>query len=303
MSAEIEIAESVEVESNNGSLHPDVTATAAASQQAPVVSPKDEEPPAPLEVERTGVLGVGISAINIPMAIDVIFDAVEHSRQGYVCVTGVHGVMESQSNAVFRDTLNNSLLTTPDGMPMVWLSKLAGQSHVDRVYGPDLMLELLRQGTPRGLRHFLFGGAPGVAEKLADGLREKVPGVNIVGTHTPPFRPLTEEEEADLAEEVHRAQPDCFWIGLSTPKQEKFMAEHIGKLDATVMLGVGAAFDFHAGLVSQAPRWIQRSGFEWLFRLVMEPRRLWKRYLVNNTAFLGLLFRKFITRGRLTDRE
>lgn len=248
----------------------------------------------PVTAGRSPVLGVGISTINLESATELVFEAINRQQKGFVCVTGVHGVIESQDSAEFRGILNGSFLTTPDGMPMVWLSKLNGHSHVDRVYGPDLMLEVCRQGVSRGCRHFLYGGGDGVAEKLAEGLRKKCPGINIVGTYTPPFRPLTQEEEHGLADQVKDAQPDCLWVGLSTPKQERFMVEYLPKLDTTLMFGVGAAFDFHAGLVRQAPRWIQRSGMEWLFRLVMEPRRLWKRYLVNNTRFVTLLARQLL---------
>jgi N-acetylglucosaminyldiphosphoundecaprenol N-acetyl-beta-D-mannosaminyltransferase len=169
---------------------------------------------------------------------------------------------------------------------MVWLGRRRGHPHVRRVYGPDLMLDLL--AVP-GLRHFFYGGAPGVTTLLRQRLEARFPSLQIVGAYEPPFRPLTAEELAALARQIAAARPDIMWIGLSTPKQERFMAAHIDLLATTLMIGVGAAFDFHAGRVPQAPRWMQRAGLEWLYRLCREPRRLGPRYLKNNPRFLYYL--------------
>ena len=239
--------------------------------------------------QKTNVLGVGISAINIPLAVQTIDDWIETKQKNYVCVTGVHGVMESQYDNELRQIHNNAGMVTPDGMPMVWLSKLAGNKHVDRVYGPDLMLEVCQHSVAKGYRHYFYGGAEGVAEKLIAQLTTKNPGMQIAGSYCPPFRPLTPEEDAAVIQEINDSKADIVWVGLSTPKQERWMNAHIGKLDAPVMLGVGAAFDFHAGLKKQAPYWMQRNGLEWFFRLVTEPRRLWKRYLQNNPRFVALV--------------
>ena len=244
-------------------------------------------------IKRVNVLGVGISVLNLPSALEAIAAAVRERRQGYICVTGVHGVMEAQADAQFKKILNDAFLCTPDGMPMVWAGKLAGHSEMRRVYGPDLMLEVCAWSETSGAKHFFYGGAEGVAELLAKKLKEKFPKLQVAGTYTPPFRALNETELKDLQEKVSATRPDFFWVGLSTPKQEKFMAEFLPKLDATLMLGVGAAFDFHSGRVSQAPRWMQRSGLEWFYRLCSEPRRLWKRYLRNNPLFvLNFLLQK-----------
>lgn len=241
----------------------------------------------PMDIPRANVLGVGVSAINLYSATAVLIAAAERKVKGYVCVTGVHGVSEAQADPQFRSILNSALLNTPDGMPMVWMGRLQGFRHMSRVYGPDLMLCLCQAGVGRGLTHFLYGGAEGVAPELQKRLEERFPGLRIIGSYTPPFRPLTSAELDELVRTVARLKPDFFWVGLSTPKQEKFMAQFCDRLEATVFLGVGAAFDFHAGRVRQAPRWMQRSGLEWLFRLMCEPRRLWKRYLKNNPLFLG----------------
>ncbi len=207
-------------------------------------------------------------------------------RKGYICVTGVHGVMEAQDDAAFKKILNDAFLCTPDGMPMVWAGKLAGHRDMRRVYGPDLMLDICAWSETSGCKHFFYGGADGVAELLAQKLKAKFPKLAVVGCYTPPFRALTADEEAQLQAQVRAARPDILWVGLSTPKQEKFMAEFLPKLDTTLMIGVGAAFDFHSGRVKQAPRWMQRSGLEWFYRLCSEPRRLAKRYCRNNPLFL-----------------
>lgn len=240
------------------------------------------------EIQRFNVLGVSVSAMNLSIATQAILSAARERRKGYVCVTGVHGVTEAQNDSGFRQILNRSFLNTTDGMPLVWLAKhYVGGSWIERVYGPDLMLEVFEATRDGSIRHFFYGGAPGVAEDLKSQLEGRFPGVCVAGTYCPPFRPLNTEEEADLAEKIRETKPDLMWIGLSTPKQERFMSEYLPKLDVSVMLGVGAAFDFHSGRVRQAPRWIQRSGFEWLYRLCSQPRRLARRYLINNPLFLG----------------
>jgi N-acetylglucosaminyldiphosphoundecaprenol N-acetyl-beta-D-mannosaminyltransferase len=234
---------------------------------------------------RVNVLGVGVSVLNLETAVAAIASAVRARRRGYICVTGVHGVMEAQSDAAFRKILNEAFLCTPDGMPMVWMGKIHGHSEMRRVYGPDLMLDVCAWSENNPCRHFFHGGADGVAEALAEKLKARFPKLEITGTFTPPFRALNAGEEKQFVETVRAAKPDILWVGLSTPKQEKFMAEFLPKLDATLMIGVGAAFDFHSGRAKQAPRWMQRSGLEWFYRLCQEPRRLAKRYLKNNPLF------------------
>jgi N-acetylglucosaminyldiphosphoundecaprenol N-acetyl-beta-D-mannosaminyltransferase len=241
-------------------------------------------------IPQANVLGVRVGGLNLDLALQAVERALEEKRKGYICVTGVHGVSEAQNDSDFRRILNQAFLNTPDGMPMVWMGRLQGIKDMDRVYGPDLMLRVCEMSARRGFSHFFYGGAEGVAEELSQRLHQKFPGLKVVGTYTPPFRPLSEQEEKDLAALVGRLKPDIIWVGLSTPKQERFMASHWQNLDATLFFGVGAAFDFHAGRVRQAPRWMQRSGLEWFFRLCCEPRRLWRRYLKNNPLFI---FRAF----------
>jgi bacterial polymer biosynthesis proteins, WecB/TagA/CpsF family len=241
---------------------------------------------------RVDVLGVGVSAIDMALAVETVDAWIAAGERRYVCVTGVHGIMESQRDPELRAIHNAAGLVTPDGMPLVWLARGAGFRSVDRVYGPDLMLASCEASVARHYRHFLYGGAPGVADRLAERLRARFPGLQIVGTYSPPFRPHITLEDDAVLRDINAAGPDIVWVGLSTPKQEWWMHAHRSHLTASVLIGVGAAFDFHAGVKRQAPRWVQRSGLEWLFRLSQEPRRLWRRYSRNNTRFLLELLRR-----------
>ncbi|HKX29268.1 MAG TPA: WecB/TagA/CpsF family glycosyltransferase [Blastocatellia bacterium] len=244
----------------------------------------------PFVTPRANVLGIGVHALNMETAVDAIEQAVAARNKGYVCVTGVHGVIEAQHDAKFKEILNRAFLVTPDGMPTVWVGKTQGHRQMARVYGPDLMIELCRRSLENGTTHFLYGGNDGVAQDLAAELRRRFPGIKIVGVYTPPFRPLTQAEEAELIAQVESARPDLFWVGLSTPKQERFMEAYLGRLNVKVMLGVGAAFDIHTGRTKDAPQWMKRSGLQWLFRLLQEPRRLARRYMVNNPLFIYQTF-------------
>lgn len=238
-------------------------------------------------VPRANVLGVGVHGVNMRSAVEALENAVLANQRGYVCVTGVHGVMEAQSNPELRGLLNDAFLNVPDGMPMSWVGWRQGLRDMDRVYGPELMLEVCALSARKGYTHFLFGGQPGVAEELKAELERRFPGLRVTGTCTPPFRPLNAEEEAALAAQLAADPPDFFWVGISTPKQERFMAAHLDRLPVKVMLAVGAAFDVHTGRIADAPRWMKRAGLQWLHRLCQEPRRLARRYLVNNPRFVG----------------
>lgn len=235
---------------------------------------------------RCNVLGVRVSAINMDEAVKLADRHIAAGGRGYVCVTGVHGVMEAQSDLDFRSILNRSLITTPDGMPTVWVGHAQGYGAMSRVYGPDYMLRMCELSVTKGYRHFLYGGKPGVAELLANTLTNRFPGLQIAGTYTPPFRPLNAAEEADLSRQIDNTKPHIFWVGLSTPKQERFMAQYVNKLNVPLMVGVGAAFDIISGGIADAPQWVKNSGLQWLHRLIQEPKRLGKRYLINNPKFL-----------------
>jgi N-acetylglucosaminyldiphosphoundecaprenol N-acetyl-beta-D-mannosaminyltransferase len=235
---------------------------------------------------RANVLGVGVHAVNLRVAAELIESAIDANAKGYVCVTGVHGVMEAQRDSRFKNILDRAMLVVPDGTPTVWVGRWEGYGDMGRVFGPDLMTELCRRSVASGHTHFLYGGKPGIAEELKQTFSERFPGIRIVGTYTPPFRALSPVEKADLQEELSELRPDIIWIGLSTPKQEQFMAEYLDLLQCKIMIGVGAAFDIHTGRIKDAPQWVKVSGLQWLHRLCQEPSRLWKRYLVNNVGFV-----------------
>jgi N-acetylglucosaminyldiphosphoundecaprenol N-acetyl-beta-D-mannosaminyltransferase len=233
------------------------------------------------------VLGVRVDAVQIPDVCSILEQWIQQRHPcRYVAVTGMHGMMEARLDPSFRTILNSADLVVPDGMPLVWLGRLRGWDLPRRVYGPELMLSVCQQATSKGWRHFLMGGAPGVPDRLAAALQNKVPGLEIAGTCSPPFRPLTPSEDEQLIASINRAAPDVVWVGLSTPQQERWMYQHRDHLNAAVLLGVGAAFDIHSGTKRQAPGWMRERGLEWLFRLCQEPGRLWRRYLVYGPRFI-----------------
>ncbi len=232
------------------------------------------------------VLGVKVSAINMKLAIELADQWVAAGSPGYICVTGVHGVMEAQADSELRQILNHACINTPDGMPMSWIGHLQGFQEMDRVFGPDFMTAMCRLSVERGYRNFLYGGKPGVATLLSEALQHKFPGLQVVGTYTPPFRNLTPEEEEELLAQVRESRPHILWVGLSTPKQERFMAQYVDRLQVPLLVGVGAAFDYHTGGIRDCSDWIKRAGLQWLHRLTQDPRHLWRRYLRNNPAFL-----------------
>jgi N-acetylglucosaminyldiphosphoundecaprenol N-acetyl-beta-D-mannosaminyltransferase len=242
-----------------------------------------------MTLPRANILGVGVSVLRMEMALQTIDGWISRRESQYVCVTGVHGVMESWRNEELRRVHNSAGLVTPDGMPLVWMSRLMGFRRAERVYGPDLMLAVCERSASRGHSQFFYGGAPGVGEELASRLQSRFSGLQVAGVYSPPFRALTPDEDRAVIERINTAAPDIVWVGIGTPKQERWMSAHRRALRAPVLIGVGAAFDFHAGLKRQAPRWMQKSGLEWLFRLASEPGRLWRRYLVNNPWFLWLI--------------
>lgn len=246
----------------------------------------NEPPPRPA-LPRVDILGVRVAAIDLPKALDAIESWIAAGKHHYVCITGAHGVMESRRDPVLRAIHNQAGMATPDGMPLVWISRLLGHSGTSRVYGPDLMRALSALSARRGYRQFYYGGDTGVADQLAATLKRDCPGLVVAGTLCPPFRPLTSAEDDDVVAQINAAKPDIVWVGLSTPKQEYWMASHGARLDAAVLIGVGAAFDFLAGRKAQAPLWMQRNGLEWLFRLSQEPRRLGGRYLRIVPGFLA----------------
>jgi N-acetylglucosaminyldiphosphoundecaprenol N-acetyl-beta-D-mannosaminyltransferase len=236
------------------------------------------------------VLGVDVSAINLDSAVGFISRYISEKRRIYVCVTGAHGLIESQDDPELMRIHNDAGLVTPDGMPVVWMCRRLGERGVDRVYGPDLLLTVCDRLRETDTRHYFYGGAPGVAEELAERLQNRYPGLNVSDVYCPPFRELSNEELSEICDNINRASPDIVWVGLSSPKQEFWMSRARKMLDAPVLIGVGAAFDFHSGRKRQAPLWIRKRGLEWLFRSVTEPLRLGPRYakIVPRFAYLAL---------------
>ena len=241
------------------------------------------------------LLGVPLALVDYASTLDWIDEAVERRHKGYVCVAAVHTVMASREDAALRAAVLGADLTVPDGQPLVWALNTFGHQLGDRVYGPELMDRACERAARTGVRMYLYGGRnQGALVQLALNLRRRYPGLQIVGGYAPPFRTLTPEEEARIIADVNRAAPDVVWVGIGVPKQEKWMARMRDRLDAPVLVGVGAAFDFHAGIVPQAPDGLQRLGLEWLFRLAQEPRRLWRRYLRYNPRFVVGFVRQYL---------
>jgi N-acetylglucosaminyldiphosphoundecaprenol N-acetyl-beta-D-mannosaminyltransferase len=212
------------------------------------------------------------------LTLQIIAAWISKREPNYVCVTPAHAIMDYRRDPSLMKIVNQSGLTTPDGMSIVWILRKMGFSQVERVYGPDLLLEVCEQGLLHHWRHFFYGGAPDVAKQLTKRLQTNYPGLIVSGTFSPPFRDLTHQEEVEVTKLIQNAKPDIVWVGLSSPKQERWMFDHIHHLNVPVLVGIGAAFDFHSGRKPQAPKWIQKAGLEWIFRLLSEPKRLWRRY-------------------------
>jgi N-acetylglucosaminyldiphosphoundecaprenol N-acetyl-beta-D-mannosaminyltransferase len=225
------------------------------------------------------ILGVRVHVVEMAETIKHLHIWIGDRQSRFVAVTSMHGVAVASRDPAFRRVLNSADLVVADGTPLVWVARIKGHRFRRRVSGCDLVDNFCKD-SGGAYRHFFYGGTPGAAERLADTLRDRF-GIVVAGTYTPPFRPLTNHEELELAAIVERASPDVLWVGLSTPKQETWMYQHRHKLKVPLMLGVGAAFDLNSGNVQRAPVWMRDHGLEWLFRLAAEPRRLWKRYLVT----------------------
>ena len=238
------------------------------------------------QAARVNILGVGISAIDQEFALQQIDSWIENDERQYVSVCTVHTIIECQKDYSVRQAVNRAGMATPDGMPLVWLASMDGERHVERVNGPDLMLAVCERSVEHGYKHYLYAGDEGVPELMDSELKSRITEQQVVGEYSPPFRSLTQEEEEQIIDMLNQAAPDIIWVGLGTPKQDLWMAKHRHRLNAPVIVAVGAAFDFHTNRIAQAPEWMQRSGLEWLFRLKQEPGRLWYRYLVYNPLFV-----------------
>jgi N-acetylglucosaminyldiphosphoundecaprenol N-acetyl-beta-D-mannosaminyltransferase len=255
----------------------------------------DGRPQRAASVRRRSILGVPVAITDYAETIDVMDGLVSSGERGYVCAAPVHALIVAQDDEDMLGALRSSTLVVPDGMPLVWAAKLLGENLLDRVYGPELMLRYSDRCAASGHRVWLYGGRDqGSLAQLALSMRRRHPGIKIVGGYSPPFRALTGEEEDDLARQINEARPDVLWVGIGVPKQEKWMAHMRDRLEVPVMCGVGAAFDFHAGRVPMAPRWMQERGLEWLYRAAQEPKRLLPRYLSTNPRFVASFARQYL---------
>ncbi len=234
----------------------------------------------------TSILGIPVSLLDMPHAVDTVLQWVLEGSARYVCLRDVHGIMCAQEDTELRQIHERAGMVTPDGMPLVWICNWRGHRHVQRVCGADLVAALAEKSAAIGLRHYFYGGKPGVSERMAAKLVARYPGFVVAGTSTPPFSPMTAEEDEAVIQKIVETRPHIVWVGLGTPKQEFWMRDHVGRIPNAILLGVGAAFDFYAGDVKRAPRWMQNSGLEWLHRLASEPRRLWRRYLILAPKFV-----------------
>jgi N-acetylglucosaminyldiphosphoundecaprenol N-acetyl-beta-D-mannosaminyltransferase len=251
--------------------------------------------PRPEQIRTREVLGVPLAMTTYDGAMDVMDGMVARRERGYVCAVAVHAVTVAQRDPEMRAALLGSSLTVPDGMPLVWAVNLLGESLPHRVYGPELMRRYTRRCAEKGHRVWLYGGRDqGSLAQLALNLRRDNPGIRIVGGYSPPFRELDAQEETELVKRINADRPDVLWVGTGVPRQEKWMARMRDRIDVPVMSAVGAAFDFHAGRISQAPTWMQDRGLEWTYRIAQEPRRLLPRYLYYNPAFLTAFSRQLV---------
>jgi N-acetylglucosaminyldiphosphoundecaprenol N-acetyl-beta-D-mannosaminyltransferase len=260
----------------------------------------DGHPCIATSIRKRRILGTEIAITDYDHAMDAMDELIARREPGIVCAVAVHALTVGYEDPEMREAMARASLVLPDGMPVVWAAKLLGERIEERVYGPELMLRYSDRCVERGHRVWLYGGHDQASlAQLALNMRRRHPGIRIVGGYSPPFRPLTTEEEARVVERINAARPDVLWVGTGVPRQEKWMARMRDRLEVPVMCGVGAAFDFHAGRVSQAPPWMQRRGLEWIYRIVQEPRRLLPRYLYYNPRFVAAFARQYLAeRGR-----
>jgi N-acetylglucosaminyldiphosphoundecaprenol N-acetyl-beta-D-mannosaminyltransferase len=255
----------------------------------------ESRPLAAVPVRTRELAGIPVAVTDYDEVMDAMDGLVASRERGYFCAAPVHALMVARNDPEMHDALLRSTMVMPDGMPLVWGVNLLGERLHDRVYGPELMLRYSRRCAERGHRVWLYGGRDqGSLAQLALNLRQHHPGIQVVGGYSPPFRPLTAGEEDAVVEQINEARPDVLWVGIGVPKQEKWMARMRDRLEVPVMCGVGAAFDFHSGRISQAPSWMQERGLEWMYRIAQEPRRLLPRYLWFNPLFVAVLARQLL---------
>jgi N-acetylglucosaminyldiphosphoundecaprenol N-acetyl-beta-D-mannosaminyltransferase len=250
-----------------------------------------------LEQRLTGeVIGVPIDVVAWPAALGKIAEWAGRHESRYVCICNVHSVVTARQDPQFAEVVQRADMSTPDGAPVAWMLRKTGHMTQERINGPDLMWRFCAQAASSGQSMYLYGGMPKTLEILQQRLLAEFPGLRIAGAYSPPFRALTEAEDEAAVQAINASGAGVVWVSLGCPKQELWMASHRGRINA-VMVGVGAAFDYHAGTIKRAPLWMQRSGLEWLHRFASEPRRLWRRYLVTNTLFIFHAMRQMLGRS------
>jgi N-acetylglucosaminyldiphosphoundecaprenol N-acetyl-beta-D-mannosaminyltransferase len=259
----------------------------------------ESRPSLAASIRKRRILGTEIAITDYEQAMDAMDDLIARREPGIVCAVAVHAVTVGYEDPEMREAMARATLVVPDGMPVVWAANVLGEGLRDRVYGPELMLRYNDRCAEKGHRVWLYGGRDqGSLAQLALNMRRRHPGITIVGGYSPPFGPMTPEEEDEVAERINADRPDVLWVGTGVPRQEKWMAHIRDRVEVPVMCGVGAAFDFHAGRVSQAPRWMQERGLEWIYRIAQEPRRLLPRYLYFNPRFVAAFARQFLAERR-----
>lgn len=253
------------------------------------------------EIPVCNILGVNIAAINMEWLLKYLKRNVKSNNDNklageYICVANVHTTVSSYEDSVYCKIQNSGLMAIPDGGPLSSIGRRRGHVNMSRTTGPDLMEELFKVSVDCGYRHFFYGSTEDTLEKLSNNLKNDYPGIEIAGMYSPPFRPMSEKEDKEIVEYINKSQVDFLWVGLGAPKQEKWMADHQGKINS-LMIGVGAGFDYFAGNIERAPEWLQKANLEWFYRLLQEPRRLFKRYFITNTKFIWLIIKEAIKKG------
>lgn len=244
--------------------------------------------------ERYNVIGCQIVKSTMQGAVSTVCEQAKNKKGGYVCFTNVHASVMAVNDAKFMSIVNDSFMSLPDGKPVYWVGRMLGNKEIEQVPGPDFFEKLVELECDPPLKHYFYGGSPETLEKLVDNLTGKYANLNIVGKESPSYSALSEQETDEALARIRSAEPDVVWVGLGAPKQEFWMSEHWQQLKPAILLGVGAAFDFHADVVQRAPRWMQKAGLEWLHRLMQEPGRLWKRYLYTNSLFVLQVLKQFV---------
>lgn len=254
------------------------------------------------KIPSINVLGMRVDMVQIPEVLSLMEEWISNGNRGnYIVISNANDAVLSKRNFDVRRAVNSSSLSVPDGISLVLLGRFYGHKLKRRVYGPELMEEFCKLAAEKGYTNFFYGGAEGISEKMKSRLLEKFPGLKVVGQYTPPFRELNEEEDSSVVELINCAQPDVLWVGLGCPKQQLWMYRHRDRLRVPVMVGVGAAYDFHAGTKKQAPKWMRENGLEWFFRLLVEPGRLWKRYLLGGALFIYYVGLELIRKRKLIN--